>query len=53
MWRTADICGNIFSDKSQVCVAQDQRIYVLRKPEERWRPDLVRRQEQCPEKYMI
>ena len=43
----------IFSDESQVYIGEDQRIYIWRKPEEGWRPDLVKRREQCPVKVMI
>ena len=45
----------IFSDEGQVHVyiGEDQRIYVWRKPEEDWRPDLIKRREQCPVKVMV
>ena len=54
-WRTV---GNfwknvIFSDESQVFIGEDQRIYIWRKPEEGWRPDLVERREQNSVKVMI
>lgn len=54
-WRTLENFWKsvIFSDESQVCVGQDQRIYIWRKPEEGWRPDLVTRREQAPVKVMV
>ena len=42
-WQTVNFWKNIiFSDKSQVYIGEDQRIYIWRKPEEGWRPDLVK-----------
>ena len=43
----------IFSDESQVYIGEDQHIYVWRKPEEGWRPDLIKRRDQCPVKVMV
>ena len=34
-------------------VGEDQRIYIWRKPEESWRPNLVHRPEQRPVKVLI
>lgn len=54
-WRTVSNFWKfvIFSDECQVCVGQDQRIYIWRKPEEGWRPDLVVRRDQRPVKVMV
>ena len=54
-WRTVNNFWNnmIFSDESRGFIGEDQRIYVWRKPEEGWRPDLVGRREQRPVKVML
>ena len=36
-----------------MCIGEDHRIYICRKPEEGWRPDLVERREKCQVKFMI
>ena len=38
---------------SLVYIGEDQPIYVWRKPEEVWRPDLIKRRAQCPVKVMV
>lgn len=43
----------IFSDESQVCVGQDHRVYVWRKADEGWRPDLVGRRAQPSFQVMV
>ena len=52
-WRTVEnLWGMFFSYESQVCLGQDHRVYVWVKQEDGWRPDLVKRRDQCPVQVM-